>query len=60
MCIRDSVTTYTRYDEDGEPYEYTVCTVTLENFDLSHPVSYTHLCVDVNCLVCFFLILKLA
>lgn len=36
----------TRYDEDGEPYtvqvpyEYTICTVTLENFDLSHVPVY--------------------
>ena len=35
-----------RYDEDGEPYtvqvpyEYTICTVTLENFDLSHVPVY--------------------
>ena len=36
----------TRYDEDGEPYtvqvpyEYTICAVTLENFDLSHVPVY--------------------
>ena len=36
----------TWYDEDGEPYtaqvpyEYTICTVTLENFDLSHVPVY--------------------
>lgn len=36
----------TRYDEDGNPYtvqvpyEYTICTVTLENFDLSHVPVY--------------------
>ena len=36
----------TRYDEDGDPYtvqvpyEYTICTVTLENFDLSHVPVY--------------------
>ena len=35
-----------RYDEDGDPYtiqvpyEYTICTVTLENFDLSHVPVY--------------------
>ena len=38
--LTEDVTTYTRYDEDGEPYEYTVCTVTLENFDLSHLPVY--------------------
>lgn len=36
----------TRHDEDGDPYtvqvpyEYTICTVTLENFDLSHVPVY--------------------
>ena len=36
----------TSYDEDGDPYtvqvpyEYTICTVTLENFDLSHVPVY--------------------
>ena len=38
--LTEDVTTETRYDEDGEPYEYTVCTVTLENFDLSHLPVY--------------------
>ena len=38
--LTEEVTTETRYDEDGEPYEYTVCTVTLENFDLSHLPVY--------------------
>ena len=38
--LTEDVTSYTRYDEDGEPYEYTVCTVTLENFDLSHLPVY--------------------
>lgn len=38
--LTEDVTTYTRYDEDGEPYEYTVCTGTLENFDLSHLPVY--------------------
>lgn len=38
--LTEDVTTYTRYDEDGEPYEHTVCTVTLENFDLSHLPVY--------------------
>ena len=34
--LTEDVRTETRYDENGEVYEYTVCTVTLENFDLSH------------------------
>ena len=38
--LTEDVTTYTRYDEDGEPYEYTTVTVTLENFDLSHLPVY--------------------
>lgn len=38
--LTEDVTTYTRCDEGGEPYEYTVCTVTLENFDLSHLPVY--------------------
>ena len=38
--LTEDVTSYTRYDEGGEPYEYTVCTVTLENFDLSHLPVY--------------------
>ena len=38
--LTEDVTSYTRCDEDGEPYEYTVCTVTLENFDLSHLPVY--------------------
>ena len=38
--LTETVETETRYDENGEPYEYTVCTVTLENFDLSHLPVY--------------------
>ena len=38
--LTEDVTTETRRDENGEPYEYTVCTVTLENFDLSHLPVY--------------------
>jgi hypothetical protein len=38
--LTEDVTTYTRYDEDGDPYEYTTVTVTLENFDLSHLPVY--------------------
>ena len=38
--LTEDVTSYTRCDEGGEPYEYTVCTVTLENFDLSHLPVY--------------------
>ena len=38
--LTETVDTETRYDEDGKAYEYTVCTVTLENFDLSHLPVY--------------------
>ena len=38
--LTEDVTTETRYDENGEPYEYTTVTVTLENFDLSHLPVY--------------------
>ena len=38
--LTEDVTSETRYDENGEPYEYAVCTVTLENFDLSHLPVY--------------------
>ena len=38
--LTEEVTSETRYDENGEPYEHTVCTVTLENFDLSHLPVY--------------------
>ena len=34
--LTETVTTETRYDSDGDPYTWTVCTVTLENIDLSH------------------------
>lgn len=38
--LTEDVTTETRYDENGAAYEHTVCTVTLENFDLSHLPVY--------------------
>ena len=38
--LTETVTTETRYDEDDEPYEYTICTVTLDNFGLSHLPNY--------------------
>ena len=38
--LTEDVTTETRCDENGEPYEYTTVTVTLENFDLSHLPVY--------------------
>ena len=38
--LTETVETETCYDENGEAYEYTVCTVTLENFDLSHLPVY--------------------
>jgi len=38
--LSESVLTETRYDDDGEPYSYTICTVTLENADLSHLPVY--------------------
>ena len=38
--LTEDVTTETRYDENGEAYEYTTVTVTLENFDLSHLPVY--------------------
>ena len=34
--LAETVTTETRYDSDGDLYTWTVCTVTLENTDLSH------------------------
>ena len=34
--LTETVTTETRYDSDGDPYIWTICTVTLENTDLSH------------------------
>ena len=38
--LTETVTTETRYDSDGDPYTWTICTVTLENFDLSHVPVY--------------------
>ncbi len=38
--LTETVTTETRYDSDGAPYTWTICTVTLENFDLSHVPVY--------------------
>ena len=38
--LTEDVSTETRRDENGEAYEYTVCIVTLENFDLSHLPVY--------------------
>ena len=32
--------TETRYDDDGEPYEYTICTVTLKNLGLDRLPAY--------------------
>ena len=34
--LTETVTTEIRYDSDGDPYTWTICTVTLENTDLSH------------------------
>lgn len=38
--LTETVETETRYDENGEAYEYTTMTVTLKNFDLSHLPVY--------------------
>ena len=38
--LTETVTTETRYDSEGDPYTWTICTVTLENFDLSHVPVY--------------------
>ncbi len=38
--LTETVAVETRYDEDDEPYEYSICTVTLDNFDLSHLPVY--------------------
>ena len=38
--LTEDVTSETRYDENGEPYEYATVTVTLESFDLSHLPVY--------------------
>ena len=38
--LTETVTVETRYNDDDEPYEYSICTVTLDNFDLSHLPVY--------------------
>lgn len=38
--LTESVVTETRYDSDRNPYDYTICTVTLKNHDLSHLPAY--------------------
>lgn len=38
--MTESVVTETRYDSDRNPYDYTICTVTLKNHDLSHLPAY--------------------
>ena len=38
--LTETVTTETRYDENDQPYEYTICKVKLTNFDLSHLPVY--------------------
>lgn len=38
--LTETVTEETRYDDAGEPYTYTICTVTLDNTDLSHLPVY--------------------
>ena len=38
--LTETVTRTTRYDENDQPYEYTVCKVKLVNFDLSHLPIY--------------------
>ena len=38
--LTESVETETRYDNDRNPYDYTICTVTLKNFDLSRLTPY--------------------
>lgn len=38
--LTETVSTETRHNADGDPYSWTVCTVTLENFDLSHVPVY--------------------
>ena len=38
--LTEDVTTETRYDSDGQPYPWSVCTVTLDNFDLAHLTAY--------------------
>ena len=38
--LTETVTSTTRYDENDQPYEYTVCKVKLVNFNLSHLPIY--------------------
>ncbi|MDE7261200.1 MAG: C40 family peptidase [Oscillospiraceae bacterium] len=38
--LTETVTTETRYDSENEPYQYSICTVKLDNFDLSHLPVY--------------------
>ncbi len=38
--LTETVTTETRYDENDQPYEYSICKVTLTNSDLSHLPVY--------------------
>ena len=38
--LTEEVSTQTRYDEEGEPYSYSICYVTLEAMDLSHLPVY--------------------
>ena len=38
--LTETVTRETRYDDDGQPYEYAICKVKLVNFDLSHLPVY--------------------
>lgn len=38
--LTETVTRETRYDSEGEPYDYYICTVTLENFGLDHLPVY--------------------
>lgn len=38
--LTENVTTETREDGNGDPYEYSICTVKLDNFDLSHLPIY--------------------
>ena len=38
--LTETITSETRYNDDNEPYTWTVCNVKLENFDLSHLPVY--------------------
>ena len=38
--LTESVVTETRYDSEDNPYDYTICTVTLKNFDLARLTAY--------------------